>query len=415
MRTGDPIDVALANLRRGGKDLLEAQLHTAAVARRTPPSEARSDSAHLSALTNANRLEAHIAREQAEREEAAAAAIAAEARRRGRAGWRPTAFLGGFEKWREDGGEPWLHAGTPLPGRIGPFSFMSPHEFRAAVVTTSGYPEQVFRQPGYEPSPGPRLGLVSAIDWLPTEFEQAQYMLEGTMSVVATETAEGAAAPEASLAYTPSTTYTKRLSVVLPASRQVLDDTPQLEALLSSRLVYEIMVRLQGQVIAGNGSPGAMAGNLCGILNTPNVLSVSKVTVGTPLQPQVDAIAAAIAAIRVATLSWYEPDSLVIHPSDAEELAQAKDTAGRYIFPVGEPLAPFGLKATITSSASVGAPLVGASGALQGYVRDALTVDISDSHSDFFTRRLVMLRAEGRFGFCVRNPLAWCQIANFDA
>ena len=416
----DAIGVAMRNLRRGGKELLRAQRlagdNAGAASRRLPGGIPTDDPGYRAFLT-AEALSQHIAQEQEEREQAVTEAIASDAARRGRcmgAAWRPTAFLAECQTWMQTGAA-WVHSGQPLPSRIGPFSLMSPDEIRAALISTSSYPEPQWRQPGFEPYPGPQLGLVESITWTPTEFEDPSYMLEAGMTNPATETAEGDAAPEASFNYVPTTTYVKRLPVVLPASRQALDDVAVLEALLTGRLLFMIKVRLLGQIIAGNGSLGAMAGNLCGIINTPGVLPVLKATSGSPLQPQVDAIAAAIAAIRVATLSWYEPDSLVIHPNDAEELAQAKDTAGRFIFPPDKPLSPFGLTTTVTSSACAGMPLVGAAAALQGFVRGDVFLAISDSHLDYFTRRLVSLYAEMRVGFAVRQPLAWCQIANFDA
>jgi len=404
----------LDSLRRGRKEHIQAERNVAAAG--LPAVGKGQGSPEFATFLTAHRLERHVAAEQKERELTLSAAIGYEgALRGGRGGasWRPTAFLAEFEAWKETG-EPWLHSGTPLP-RIGPYSLMTPEDVRDAVTSTSSYPEPTWRQPGFEPHPGPQLDLVEAITWTPTDFDDPEFMLETGLTNPAEETAEGDAAPEAALSYTPTRTFCKSIPVVVPASRQALDDVAVLEELITSRLVYMIKIRLLGQVIAGSGSLGAKNGNLCGIINTPNVLSVSKVTAGSPLQPQIDAIAAAIFAVRQATLSWYEPTDLVINPADAEELSQAKDTAGRYIFPPDEPLSPFGLRTTITSSASVGAPLIGDVAALQGYIRDDILADISDSHADFFTRYMIMLRAEGRFGFAVRQPLAWACIENFNA
>ncbi len=418
--TADPVRVALDNLRRGDKELSEVQRRenlTGQALRRRAEREGdiSVDDPGWRAALNAYQLSRHVAREQQEREEAVRMSLLSAARPSGRASWRPTNFMAEFEAWKDrNAGDAWIHSGHPAPD-IGPFCLMNPAEIRAALLSTSGYPEPTWRQPGFEPYPGPQLGLVESIAWQPTDFEDPQFMLEASMTNSAAETAEGSAAPEAAELFMPQTTYCQRLPITLPASRQVLDDSPVLEDLLTGRLLYMIKVRLQGQVVAGNGSPGAPSGGLCGIINTPNVLSVTKVTSGSPLQPQVDSIAAAIAAIRTATQSWYEPTDFVINPADAEELSQAKDADGRYIFPPGEPLTPFGLRTTITSSASVGAPLVGCVAALQGYIRGDVLADLSDSHSDFFVRHLIMLRAEGRFGFAVRQPAAWSCIENFDA
>ena len=177
---------------------------------------------------------------------------------------------------------------------------MTAAEFRNAVVTTGNYPEPVWRQPGFEPYPQPKLTLVDLINWIPTDTNAPQYMLEVGETNAATETEEAATAPEGAMNFVPQQTYTHRVTTTIPATRQALDDVAVLENLVGNRLMVMIRERLQAQVVAGNGALGSpdMGANLCGILNTPNVLSVAKVTTGPPLQPQVDAIAAAIAAIR---------------------------------------------------------------------------------------------------------------------
>ena len=58
---------------------------------------------------------------------------------------------------------------------------------------------------------------------------------------------------------------------------------------------------------------------------------------------------------------------------------------------------------------------MGCPDALDGFVRGDVEVMISESHLDFFVRRMVQLLVEGRWAFAVRQPLAWCQISNFNA
>ncbi len=409
----DPLSVALENLRKGEDELRRAANTTSALAGHAlqKPGGIKLDGPEWARIQSANEMEHHVMSEQEERERAVGAALLDATTARRSAPWRPTSAVVDLMAYASERSA--THGALGLSPQFG---MISAHEFRAAVLTTSGYPEPASRQPGFEPVGVPPLSIVNLINWTPTETDAPQVMLETMEANTAAETAEATAAPEAAMSFTPDTTFVHRVTVTLPVARQALDDAAVLEDIIGGRLVTMVKERLQAQVIAGNGALNAIdpGANLCGITNTPLVQIVQKVTSGSPLQPQVDAISAAITAIRVGTASYYEPSVLLIHPDDAEVLAQVKDAHGRLIFPVDKPLSPFGLLTIVTSSVNVGTPLVGAPESLSGFIRGDIVVLMSQSHADYFYRNMVQLLVEGRFGFAVRNPLAWCILEGFD-
>ena len=143
--------------------------------------------------------------------------------------------------------------------------------------------------------------------------------------------------------FVPTTTYVKRIPATLPATRQVLDDAAVLEDVLTNRLLFMVKRRLEDQMIAGNGTLGAPdpGANLTGILSTPGVLTVTKATFNSFLQPQLDSISAAIEAIQAATYTFYSPNVLLLHPSDALQLRDLQDHRGKARLPAERAFDPW--------------------------------------------------------------------------
>ena len=405
----DPVMVALDALRRGGDELAAARRREEVARDGLNGNVSRNSAAHReweAAARDVERLKA----QQQDRDLATKLALASQAHRGAR--FHPTSFLSQFAEWREASPRA-MKGGHPDKSPI--FTLVTAADFRNATVTTTSYPEQVFRTPGAEPYPQPPLNIVDLINWIPTDSEMPQFMYEFSESSVATETEEASAAPESAMSWTPMTTYCKRLPVWIPASRAVLDDIPTLENLLSTRLMVLLKERLQTQVLVGSGTFGsADAGdNLCGIANTPNTLTVAVATVGNPLQPRLDAIVNAVEAIRHATATMYDPSLLLMDDAVAATLSELKDDVGRPIFPPNEPLAPFGLRTIVNDSVSAGSPMVGAPESLDGFVRGDVLTQISD-----VSFRLLRTRSAGpvpRRSFRPRRSAAtaWCQITGF--
>jgi hypothetical protein len=327
--------------------------------------------------------------------------------------WSPSGCVAEIRNWATKASAGKSNGLGSTLGKSPAFGLIHADEFQNAVGTAANYPEPTWRAPGFEPVAGPQLNLVDMINWLPSETENPQFMLETLLAQTATETPETLVAPETAVNYTPLNLFTKRLPVTLPASRQALDDALVLQDLLSNRLAYALKLRLQAQCIYGNGDLTVNTTNLRGILSTPGTLSVAVQTSGSPVNPTVDAIENAITAIRLGTGGWYEPSVLLIHPTDAQMLTELKSTISGYVFEPGRPLTPFGLRTVVTPAVNVTQPIVGCPESLTGFVRGDIFVALSDAHSDYFMRHLIQIYCEGRFALAVRQPAAWCQITGF--
>jgi len=275
------------------------------------------------------------------------------------------------------------------------------------VLTHASFPTPRYRLPGAEPAPQPNLALLSLIEFTPVENDVAEFMRETTYSANAAETTEGEAAPEATLTYEPATCQTREIDFTLPTAVQVLADDAALEALLRGQMTNGVLQRLQSQFIAGDG----VAPNLAGILSTPDVLT-RNIGEDTPT----DAIQKAIADVRTATKSAYEPNVLLLSPSDALGLGLAKQdaTSDAYVIPPNAGRL-FGLQAVVHVAVPTGTAIVGDTRALTGVVRENVEIYITRSHASNFALGIVDMLARGRWGLQVRCPVAFCFITSFGS
>jgi len=294
------------------------------------------------------------------------------------------------------------------PNRIiepsGWIPFMKKTEF-TNVLTHAAFPTPHYRLPGAEPAPQPNLALLAMIDFTPVENDVAEFMRETTYSANAAETAEGSAAPEATLGHAPAVCQTREIDFHLPVTMQTLADDTALQAILENQMTNGVLQRLQAQFIAGDG----VAPNLAGILATPDVLTRN---VGEDSAP--DAIQKAIADIRTATQSAYEPNVLLLSPADALGLGLARQdaTSDAYVIPPNAGRL-WGLQPVIHVAVPTGTAIVGDTRSLTGLVRENIEIFVTRSHAENFTLGVVDLLARGRWGLAVRCGVAWCFITNF--
>ncbi len=229
------------------------------------------------------------------------------------------------------------------------------------------------------------------------------YMEETTTTNAAAEVAEGAAKPESALDFTEKTSPVRNIATVLPITTVLIEDAPALESYVNNRLRTFVEDREDTQLLTGDG----VAPNLTGILNVSGINTQAKGGDSTP-----DAFFKAI--IKCLTTSFLQPDSIVVNPTDWQDIRLLQAADGTYIF--GPPSAPgpdrmWGLPVTLTTALTLNTGLVGAfRAASQIFRRTGITLAVSDSHSDFFIKNKLMLRAEERIAMVVFRPTGFCTV-----
>lgn len=208
---------------------------------------------------------------------------------------------------------------------------------------------------------------------------------------------------EAELAYETVQAPVRTLAVLLPASKQILDDAPMLRSIIDSELRYMIADKEEDQLINGNG----IGANLTGVLTSATAYAAPFDPAGT--ETMVDVLLLAIAQLEVLN---YQATFIAMNPLDWRRLQLLKDTTGRYLangpFTAEQVERLWSTPVVATQAIAVDKFLVGdGQRGAQIFDRQESTIEISTEHSDFFARNMVMLRAEERLAFAIYKPGAF--------
>lgn len=218
----------------------------------------------------------------------------------------------------------------------------------------------------------------------------------------AASVAEGAEKPQSELKYDLVNAPIRTLAHWVLASRQILDDVPQLQGFIDQELRYGLAYVEDNMLLNGAGT----GTDLNGIYTQATAMSANPMVVATPTK--IDVIGAAILQQNLTDLP---ADGIVINPSDWTSMQLIKDTAGAYI--LGNPqdnVAPrlFGLPVVVTPAMTVDKFLVGNfQGSATLYDRWSARVEISTEDSDNFRKNLVTILAEERIALAVKNTLGF--------
>ena len=210
--------------------------------------------------------------------------------------------------------------------------------------------------------------------------------------------------PESAMALEVVSATVKTIAHWMPITKRAASDAAQVRTLVDNFLRYGLNEELEDQILSGSGS----GENFTGILNS------SPSTVGSA-GTDLDAIVDAIRTVRVT--GRRRPTALVIHPNDwySTGFLLAKDSQGNYL--VGDPRASvdqlnqlWGLQVVVSEGITENTALVGDFRQAVLWEREGVTLSMSDSHADFFTRNLLAILAEMRAAFGVLDPQAFCTV-----
>lgn len=276
-----------------------------------------------------------------------------------------------------------------------------------ATLDTTAWP--VFPQylPGVQVQAPLRRPVVA--DLIPqgvTAAQQIVYMEETTVTNNAAAVAEGAIKPESALGFTQRNAQVRKLATVLPVTDELLQDQPGAQAYVDGRLRVFMALTEESQLVSGNG----VAPNLLGVMNTPGIQVVARDAAGG--EPAPDAIYRAMTAIRVT--AFLEPTGIIMHPNDWRDIRLLRTADGIYIWGSPADTAPeriWGMNIVQTTVMTENTAIVAAfDTASQIFRKQEIAFSISDQHSDFFIRNMLMLRVEERLAFVIYRPSAFATV-----
>jgi len=295
-------------------------------------------------------------------------------------------------------------------------------------LTTTGYPPESLRTPGIlETALRDPNAVINLFDQIQTDQNAFVYLEETTFTNNAAEAAEAAAVGEAALAFTERTATISKLGVNIPVTDELMADVSGLEGYLNSRLQTMIRLRLDSQLISGNGT----SPNLEGLLDAgKSSVGSSDYNSYSGNLGRIGALYSAITDIRVNAFT--EPDAIVCHPNDWAQIVTLVDEdfagtssagyaakqpvftqAGGYGGGVANQL--WGLNVVPTTACPANTIIVGKFGggeAAHIVMRQGMDIAVSDSHGENFTKNIMVIRATMRVGFPVYRQAAFHKVTN---
>lgn len=277
---------------------------------------------------------------------------------------------------------------------------------KTAMTTAAGWaPESVRigRIAEYATRP---IQVLDLIPYGQTSQAAVVYMEETTLTDNAAEAAESTGAyGEAAFGLTEQSSTVRKIAVWLPVTQEQLEDVEQVRSYINNRLSFLIRRRLDYQTLNGDGT----APNLSGILDNANLQSLALAG------DRFDAIYEGIKKVRVTGRA--NPNVVIFHPNDWQQLRLARDDNGNYI--LGSPGSPgpdriWGVPVVEADALPENAPLVGDFAGHCGiFEKRGIEIDITDSHDTYFVYGKLAVRATMRVAFVVFRGAAFCKITGF--
>jgi HK97 family phage major capsid protein len=298
-----------------------------------------------------------------------------------------------------------LTKGTVLePGVGGPGGGLVPPLYQPGVVSKL-----------FEP-----LGVRDVFGSSQTTASQVRYVNEGTATSAAAGVAEGGTKPESTIAMSEIVEPVKKIATVLPISDELLEDAPSIQTYLNERLILFVSIEEERQLLRGNGT-----NELIGLFNRSGGQAINQYT---KLAADDNATGLARVLANTAGSSFLTPDAIIMHPTNWLNTRLLRDgtggTAGNFLgggpftgaYGTDGATGLFGqslwnTRVVLSTIVGPGTALVGnfASGA-HIWRRGGVSVEASNSHSDFFVKNLNMLRPEERLGLGLYRPVAFTEV-----
>jgi HK97 family phage major capsid protein len=289
-----------------------------------------------------------------------------------------------------------------------------PVEFKTLLTGASDTSGGAFVQTDYtgiyEPLGRRPLVLRDLISPRTTQSDLVEFVRQTAKVTQAAPTAEatataveagGGTKPEGAMAFEKVTAAVKTIAVWIPATKRALSDASQLRGLIDQELRADLEEDLEDEIVAGDGS----GEHFTGLLETEGILSQAWDT---------DALTTIRKArTALAVTGRARPTGLLVHPNDAEMLDLLKDNDGRFYFGgPGEGGVQRAWRVPVVECEAMteGTGLMGDFRKAVLWDRERATVQVSDSHSDFFVRNMVAVLAEMRAAFGVIRPSAFITV-----
>lgn len=221
----------------------------------------------------------------------------------------------------------------------------------------------------------------------------------------APQTAELAMKAQSDITFEMVSTTVKTIAHFMYASKQIMDDAPQLASYINGRLIYGLKLAEEQQILLGDGTGQTLLGLM------PQAIAYDA-TLEALLDIQdknkMDVLRVAMLQVQ---LAMYPSSGIVLHPTDWAAITLVKDKNGNYL--IANPQSTvsqmlWSLPVVPSMSMPQGQFLVGAfTLAAQLFDREQANIAISYEDRDNFVKNAVTIRAEERMALAVYRPQAF--------
>jgi HK97 family phage major capsid protein len=208
--------------------------------------------------------------------------------------------------------------------------------------------------------------------------------------------------PEGASTWEKVTAAVKTIAVWIPATKRALSDAAQLRGIIDQELRADLEEDLEDELVGGDGT----GEHFTGLLHTSGILTQAWNT---------DLLTTARKAITYLRVTGRaRPTAWLVHPNDAEVIDLLKDGENRYYYggpSEGGVQRLWRIPVVECEACTEGEAILGDFRKAVLWDRERASIQISDSHADFFIRNMVAVLAEMRAAFGVIRPSAFCTVA----
>ena len=225
------------------------------------------------------------------------------------------------------------------------------------------------------------------------------FLSESTFTNAAAAVLEGGAKPEAALAFEEKSVIARKIAVHIPVTTEALSDVANAESIINNRLLTMFRLKVEDQLINGNGIAPQMSGLL-------NLSGIQTHTLGA--DTVIDAVKKMIT--KVETVAFANPNVVVMHPSLWETIVLNKDAEDRYYFggPVNvDTRTIWGLPVVTTTLIASDKVMVMDTTHFALVMRQDATFATGVINDDF-TKNIQRILIEGRMNLAAHRPSALC-------
>jgi HK97 family phage major capsid protein len=242
-----------------------------------------------------------------------------------------------------------------------------------------------------------------------TASNAIEFTRENVFTNSAAEAAEGTAKAESALTWTLVNMPVSTIAHWIKISKQLASDNTALAAYVNTRMRYGVDQKVDTQLVVGSGVAPAISGTFIAANYTAHGYTAANITAFPATTLKRFALIRKVIGDLYA--AGYPATAVLLNPADwaSMEIELMTVAAGQTLYSVGAGGEPrlFGLPVVQSIGLTAGNFQVGAfAQAYMVYNREGVTVEMSDSDSDNFTKNLITLRAERRLALATEKPAA---------